>query len=180
MSESSRVSLLSAVLAAAASVVRFCFLLISGRIHQPHQHVGDQLTFANGASARVFRETVVEQGRCDAPTVLIFLYRLRATDDWVQKMYLRASVLITPFVAGVPGFVSKMWLTFDENAAYCSIYEWDNAGHAESSAQAIQRILPLIAPPDSIAYHVISDTTRAQYLAQSGKVANDIPPGSSS
>ncbi len=179
MSESSRVSLFSAVLAAAASVVRFCFLLISGRIHQPRQHVGDQLTFANGASARVFRETVVDQRRSVAPTVLIFEYRLRAAHDWVQQMYLRASVLITPFVVGVPGFVSKMWLTFDENAAYCSIYEWDSAGHAESSAQAIRRILPLIAPPDSIGYHVISDTTRAQYLAQSGEIANAMPPGSS-
>ena len=109
MSESSRIPLPGALIAVAASVVRFCVLLIGGRIHQPRQHVGGRLSFAKGATARVCRETVVDRGRSDAAAVAVFEYRLRSAKAWLQKVYLPASALRTPFLVGLPGFVSKMW-----------------------------------------------------------------------
>ena len=179
MSEPSRVSLPSALLAVSASVVRFFVLLIRGRIHQPRQHVGQRLDFANGAGARVCRETAVDQPRRDEPAVVVFEYRLWFKQSWVQKLYLRVSgVLITPFLAGLPGFVSKLWLTYDETAVYGGVYEWDGARRAELSAQVIQWILPGVAVPSSIAYQVIPNQNPDQYLAQPRSVISARPPES--
>ncbi len=153
--------LLSALFAVSASTVRFCVLRIRSRIHQPSQHVGDRLVFANGASARVYRETVVDRRRGDVPTVVIVEYRLWSERPWVQKIFARASgVLVTPLLAGLPGFVSKLWLTYDETAVYGGLYEWDGAHRAELAARTMRWILPSVALPSSIAYHVIPEQTR--------------------
>ena len=161
------------LLAVSASMDRFCVLLIRGRIHQPRQQLGHRLTFANGVSARVCHETIVDERRSDTPAVVVFKYRLWSEQSWVQKAYLRASgVLITPFLAGLPGFVSKLWLTYDEPAVYGGVYEWDGAQRAELAAQTIRWILPSVAVPSSIAYQVSPNQTRDQYLAESQAVVS--------
>ena len=42
-------------------------------------------------------------------------FRLRAVHGWAHQLFERESVLNTPLFAGFPGFVSKLWLTKDEN-----------------------------------------------------------------
>ncbi len=102
--------------AVSASMVRFCVLLIRGRIHQPRQQLGHRLTFAK-ATAPAY---ATKRSWTSAEAIRrrwCFKYRLWSQQSWVQKAYLRASgVLITPFLAGLPGFVSKLWLTYDEPA----------------------------------------------------------------
>jgi hypothetical protein len=176
MSESARVSPADALVAVGLSIVRFCVLLIRRRIHQPRQHVGQRLALASGGRARVCRETVVDQHRSEAPAVIVFQYRLRSQRSWVQKVYRPASVLITPFLAGLPGFVSKLWLAFDEDALYGGVYEWDGAKPAEFSAQTIRWILPVVAVPSSIAYQVVSGLNRDRYLTESRGAVSPIGP----
>jgi hypothetical protein len=48
------------------------------RMHLPAERVGMGLRFADGTSARVFRETVVDRGPTADPCVLVVEFRLRA------------------------------------------------------------------------------------------------------
>ena len=71
------------------------------------------------------------------------------------------------FSRASPGFVSKLWLTRDENEVYRGIYQWDGAVRAASYAEALQSILTLVSMPGSIAYHVVPGETRSEFLAVS-------------
>ena len=115
MPASLRVSVSQIVVAELRSMVRFLLLVVSGRLHQPRRHVGGRLMFGNGASADVFRETVAEQRRTGAPALLVVEFRLRALHGRAHRLFERESILSTPLFAGFPGFVSKLWLTADEN-----------------------------------------------------------------
>ena len=121
---------------------------------------------------------MVDQCRSDAPAVVVFRYRLRSARSWVEKLYLWASVLITPSLVGLPGFGSTLWLAYDESALYGGVYEWDGAGRAESSAQTLRWILAVISAPGSVAYHLIPNKTRDQYLAESEDLVSAVTPDS--
>ena len=172
MVSSRHVSFARAVLAIGASVVRFWLLLVTGRLHQPRRHVGGWITFANGSSAVVYRETVADTPRIHAPAVLVVEFRLRAIRGWVHRLFERESVFNTPIFAGFPGFVSKLWLTHDENEVYRGIYEWDGAARAASYAEALRWILALVSVPGSIAYHIVPGQTRSEFLAESEGLVN--------
>ncbi|MGZ3679941.1 MAG: hypothetical protein ACXWQR_15505 [Ktedonobacterales bacterium] len=66
----------------AAQAVARCFvstfgMLAQRRIHLPRKHVGMRLRFADGTSARVYRETVVD-GTPKDPRTLVVEFRLWA------------------------------------------------------------------------------------------------------
>ena len=67
---------------AAARAVMRCVvdtvrLLAHRSSHLPKEHVGLRLRFADGTSARVFRETVVDRPPPDQPCLLVVAFRLR-------------------------------------------------------------------------------------------------------
>lgn len=171
MDASRHVSFSRAVIAIGGSVVRFWLLLVTGRLHQPRRHVDGWITFANGSSAVVFRETVVDQCRSHAPAMLVVEFRLRAVHGWVHRLFEFESVLHTPLFAGFSRFVSKLWLTHDENEVYRGIYEW---GGAASYAEALRWILAFVSAPGSIAYHVVPGETRSNFLARSEGLINAV------
>src|SRR4051794_26483259 len=55
-------------------------LLAQRRVLQPSRHVGRMLSFADGSSATVYRETVVRRSPAKAPAALVVEFRLR----WVR------------------------------------------------------------------------------------------------
>ncbi len=169
------ISLSDAVVAEFRSTARFWSLLLNGRLCQPRQYGGARLTFANGASAHVFRETIAAQRRTDAPAVLLVEFRLRAIRGRAHRVFERESILNTPLFAGFLGFVSKLWLTADENDVYRGIYEWDGADRAESYARVMCRMLALVSRRGSVAYHVIPGESRAHFLARAEKLAGAGP-----
>lgn len=147
-----------------ASTVR---LLAGHRIHLPRQHVGMRLRFADGTSARVYRETVVD-GVPRAPCVLVVEFRLwaRAVRGWrTHALFRWESLLNTPLFVGFPGFVSKLWLANDEHGIYRGVYEWDSPERAERYARFLWRVLALGCEPHSIHYRVLPDLRRDALLA---------------
>lgn len=88
-------------------------LLRQRRMHLPAGHVGMRLRFADGTSARVYRETVVDRGATVDPCVLVVEFRLRAVRGRGHAAFRRESLLNTPLFAGFPGLVSKLWLAPD-------------------------------------------------------------------
>jgi hypothetical protein len=157
--------------ALADCVLRTARLLWAGRIHLPAHHVGQWLRFADGTSARVYRETVVDRGATGDPCVLVVEFRLRAVRGAGHALFRWESLLNTPLFVGFPGFVSKLWLASDARGRYRGLYEWDGPQRAEAYARALWRVLALVSVPGSIHYAVLPRLRRDEVLEQPGRMA---------
>jgi hypothetical protein len=156
---------------AAARALAGCFvntarLIWQRRMHLPPQRVGMRLRFADGTSAWVFRETVVDRGATADPCVLVVEFRLRAVRERGHAAFRRESLLNTPLFAGFPGFVSKLWLADDERGRYRGLYQWDGPRLAENYARALWRVLALVSVRGSIHYVVLPGLRRDVLLAR--------------
>ena len=141
-------------------VVSTARLLWQHRIHLPSERVGLQFSFANGTSARVYRDTVMDRGATRDPCVLVVEFRLRLVRGWGHAVFRWESLLNTPLFVGFPGFVSKLWMTCDEHGRYRGIYEWDGPQQAEDYARALWRVLALVSVRGSIRYQVLPGLRR--------------------
>jgi pimeloyl-ACP methyl ester carboxylesterase len=85
-------SAMAAVLRCAAVTAR---LLARRQIHLPARYVGLRLGFADGTSARVYRETVVDRGPVVDPCVFVVEFRLRTRSGtgWSGRPYRQEVVL---------------------------------------------------------------------------------------
>jgi len=159
----------AAARALAACVAETARLLWQRRTRLPAQRVGMRLHFADGTSARVYRETVVDRGATVDPCVLVVEFRLRAVRGRGHAAFRRESLLNTPLFVGFPGLVSKLWLADDERGRYRGLYEWDGPRLAENYARALWRVLALVSVRGSIHYVVLPGLRRDELL--------DRPPG---
>jgi hypothetical protein len=149
-----------AVRALAGCIASTALLLWRRRVHLPEGWVGVRLRFADGTSARVYRETVVDRGPMLDPCVLVVEFRLRAVRGPGHAAFRLESLLNTPLFVGFPGFVSKLWLAHDERGRYRGVYEWDGPGLAGNYARALWRVLALVSVPGSIHYVVLPGLRR--------------------
>jgi len=154
----------AAVRALAGCFAATASLLWRHRLHLPTQRVGMRLHFADGTSARVYRETVVDRGPTADPCVLVVEFRLRAVRGRGHAVFRRESLLNIPLFAGFPGLVSKLWLADDERGRYRGLYEWDGLRLAENYARALWRVLALVSVRGSIHYVVLPGLCRDALL----------------
>jgi hypothetical protein len=160
---------LTAAAKVAGSVGRAATLLAGRRIHLPRTHAGKQLRFADGSHATVYRETVVDRSETDDPAVLVVAFTLRGVHGRAQHRWFRIeSILNTPLFVGFPGYVSKLWLTHDQNGFYRGIYQWDGAERAETYARSLWRVLELVSVPGSIHYRVLPGMRREEFVRDPG------------
>ena len=156
----------AALRALAGCVVSTARLLWRRRVHLPAEQVGRRLRFADGTSARVYRETVVRRGATEDPCVLVVEFRLRAVRGWAHAAFRWESLLNTPLFVGFPGFVSKLWLANDERGRYRGLYAWDGPQRADRYARALWRVLALVSVPGSIHYVVLPGLRRDELVAR--------------
>jgi hypothetical protein len=150
-------------------------LLAHRRIRLPQERIGMRLRFADGTSARVYRETVVDGAARANPCVLVVGFRLRMLRGWGHAVFRWESLLNTPLFVGFPGFVSKLWLAHDAHGTYRGVYEWDGPERADSYARSLWRVLALGSAPNSIHYRVLPGLRRDQLL-QAPQLADAIAP----
>ena len=147
-------------------------LLWQRRLHLPRERVGLRLRFADGTSARVYRETAVDRDATADPCVLVVAFRLRAVRGRGHDVFRWESLLNTPLFAGFPGLVSKLWLADDERGRYRGLYEWDDPRLAEAYARALWRVLALVSVRGSIHYVVLPGLRRDELLARPQALAD--------
>jgi hypothetical protein len=126
-----------------------------------------RLSFADGTSARVYRETVVDHDAPGEACSLVVEFRLRFVRGWGHAVFRWESLLNTPLFVGFPGFVSKLWLTHDERGRYRGIYEWDGPERAEHYARALWRVLALVSVRGSIGYVIVPGLRRDDLIQTS-------------
>ena len=145
-------------------------LLWHRRMHLPRQRVGMELRFADGTTARIFRETMVDRKVIQDPCVLVVTFRLRAVRGRGHALFQRESLLNTLLFGGFPGLVSKLWLANDERGRYRGLYEWDGPELAENYARALWRVLALVSEPGSIHYAILPGLRRDVLLERPQEV----------
>jgi hypothetical protein len=155
----------TAALAELRCIGRFAGLLARRRIHQPTDHLGLCVRFANSTSSHVYRETAIDRGPVADPCVLIVCFRLRFLRGFGHTLFRWESILNTPLFVGFPGYVSKLWMAHDQHHVYRGIYEWDGPGPAESYARSLWRVLAIGSVPGTIAFRVIPGLHRDDVLA---------------
>jgi hypothetical protein len=141
-------------------------LLAWGAVHLPRENVGRRLSFADGSSAVVYRETVVDVDRVADPCVLVVCFRLRWVRGFGHRLFRWESLFNTVLFVGFPGFVSKLWLAHDQNGVYRGLYEWDGAERADAYVRALWWALIVVSEKDSIRYEVAPGRRRDDVLAE--------------
>lgn len=157
------------VAAVARSAIATAGMVASGRLAQPRDHIGTEITFADGTRSVVFRETVARTGRQVEPVVLVVCFRLRyiGRNRLAHWVFRRTCVVNTPLFAGFPGFRTKLWLADRDGGDYRGIYDWDGAAAAEHYAMALCRVLAPVSVSGSVRWRVIPATHRDDYLVPS-------------
>jgi hypothetical protein len=153
-----------AAVALARCVLATVRLLARRQVRQPTDHVGQQVEFADGCTARVYRETVIAGREAVDPAVLVVEFRLRWVRGRGHALFRTESLLNTPLFAGFPGFVSKLWFAHDEHGVYRGLYQWDGAELAESYVRALWWVLALVSERGSIHYIVLPGRRRDDIL----------------
>ncbi|HET7358018.1 MAG TPA: hypothetical protein VFJ09_15210 [Nocardioidaceae bacterium] len=150
--------------AVARCAARSAALLVRRRVHLPRGNVGVTLRFADGTTARVYRETVVDPQPKD-PCTLMVSFRLRWVRGPGHAAFRAESILNTVLFVGFRGFASKLWMAHDTHGTYRGIYEWDGPRDAEAYARALWRVLELVSAPGSIDYRVVPGVRRDEAIA---------------
>jgi hypothetical protein len=141
-------------------------LLLQHRIRQPRGQVGRPLSFADGTTAVVYRETVIDREPPSEPTTLVVTFTLRGVrSPRLHRLFRWESELNTLLFAGFPGLVSKLWCRHDERGAYRGIYDWDQAAQAEHYVRCLWHVLALVSVPGSIDYRILPGVRRDAFLA---------------
>lgn len=145
---------------------RTLVLIVGRHIHQPVGNVGRCIHFADGTSAEVYRETVID---CPPPqrlAVLVVCFRLRGVRrGWGHRLFRLESELNTVLFAGFPGLVSKLWLGHDQRGLYRGFYQWDDPGQAVAYVRALWWVLAVVGEPGSIHYAVLPGLDRDEVVA---------------
>ena len=175
MNEQSPLSYSVAAAAEARCIVTTARLMLGRRVHLPTERVGLEVSFANGTSARVYRETIVEGVEPAATCALVVEFKLRFVRGRGHDVFRWESLLNTPLFVGFPGFVSKLWLTHDEKGFYRGIYDWDGPERAEHYARSLWRVLQLGCEPPSIHYVVLPGVRRDELLAGRNLIDASVP-----
>jgi hypothetical protein len=127
--------------------------------------VGRRVWFADGTSATVYRETVIQRAPPADPTVVVVGFRLRKVrSDWAHLLFRVESELNTVLFAGFDGLVSKLWMRHDQHHTYRGIYQWDGPDLAVSYVKALWWVLALASEPGSIHYAVLPGLLRDDVL----------------
>jgi hypothetical protein len=166
----------AALRALVGCAVRVAVLLCRRRMHLPARWVRTRLRFADGTSALVYRETVIDYGAITSRCVLVVTFTLRGVRGWGHAVFRAESLLNTVLFAGFPGLVSKLWLASDSRGRYRGVYEWDGPQRADQYARALWRVLALVSVPGSIHYIVLPGLARDDFVREppaSGEPAAD-------
>ena len=151
-------------------------MLSRKEVHLPRGNVGRVLRFADGGTARVYRETTVTRGPAADPCVLVVAFKLRLVRGAMHHVFEAESLLNTPLFVGFPGYVSKLWCAHDAYGVYRGFYEWDGPQRAQDYASALWRVLELVSVRGSIHYTVLPGLHRDEVLADPALMETTGPP----
>ena len=82
----------------------------------------------------------------------------------MHRLFQLACIVTTPFVAGLPGYRTKLWMYDELSGDYAGLYEWDGADRADKYASGLVRILRALSERDSVSYRVYAGERLQRHL----------------
>jgi hypothetical protein len=136
------------------------------RLTRPADHIGATLSFRDGTTSRVFRETLVVRAATVDPVLLVIRFRLAFLDDLgpLHAGFRRECLIHTPLFAGFPGFRSKLWLEDEDTRVYRGVYQWDGERDAAGYAARMVGLLAPFSNRGTARSHVVPGLTRSDFL----------------
>ncbi len=136
------------------------------RLARPADHVGATLSFRDGTTSRVFRETRVAGATTADPVLLVIRFRLAFLDDLrpLHAGFRRECLIHTPLFAGFRGFRSKLWLEDEDTRIYRGVYQWDGAKDAATYAARMVGLLAPFSNRGTAQSQLVPGLTRSDYL----------------
>lgn len=151
-------------------------LLARGGIRMPDAETGREVTFADGTTSTIYRETAIRH-RSHRGVMLVVRFRLRligTSRPW-HALFRAESLFNTLLFAGHPGFETKLWLTDLDTGTYRGVYEWDGTDLAAEYAETLRVVLSPWVERGSFAYRIVPYPDRARFLAGGWATREDGP-----
>jgi len=136
------------------------------RLARPADHVGAMLSFRDGTTSRVFRETCVVGAATSEPVLLAIRFRLAFLDDLgpLHAGFRRECLIHTPLFAGFRGFRSKLWLEDGDTRIYRGVYQWDGERDAATYAARMVGLLAPLSNRGTAEFQLVPGLTRLNFL----------------
>jgi hypothetical protein len=137
------------------SFFRTIGLAIAGRVHFPSKRIGEILEHKNGRSFRIFRQVIIDpaDNQPAIPGAIFHVhFRITSMTPEQNKFF---SLMPIPFIIGLPGFRSKLWIADDATGECQGIYQWDSIAQAEKYATSFaMRFMMARAAKGSVWYRI--------------------------
>lgn len=127
---------------------------LTGRIRFPRHRIGESMRMGDGRAFTIFRQVIVGRPGHEAEPRAVFRVRFHVANmsPAQNKLF---SLIPIPFITGLPGFRSKLWMLDDETGDFQGLYEWDTVQDAERYAHSFAlRFMVRRSTPGSISYEV--------------------------
>lgn len=136
------------------------------RLARPADHVGAMLSFRDGTTSRVFRETRVVGAATSHPVLLVIRFRLAFLDDLelLHAGFRRECLIHTPLFAGFRGFRSKLWMEDVDTRIYRGVYQWDGEQDAATYAARMVGLLAPFSNRGTAGSQLVPGLTRLDFL----------------
>jgi hypothetical protein len=138
------------------SFFKTIYYLLSRRLHFPKNRIGEIFETKDGCNFTIFRQAVVNPPAgqiCMKPgAVLKVRFRITSMTPRQNEIF---SLIPIPFIIGLPGFRSKLWMS-DRKIGECQgVYEWDSFDSAQRYADSFaMRFMSARAAPGSVWYRI--------------------------
>jgi hypothetical protein len=153
-------------------------MLALGRIRMPDDEKGRRVTFADGTTSTIYRETAIRRRTPGRSVVLVVRFRLRligTSRPW-HALFRFESLFNTLLFAAHPGFQTKLWMSDPDTGFYRGVYEWNGSDEAAEYAQALRVVLTPWVEDGSFSHRIVPFSARARFL-EGGWATREEGPG---
>ena len=138
------------------SFLRTLGYVLRRRIHFPKNHVGEVIKTENGQEFIIFRQVIMDpsQNQPEKPGATFRVqFHVAHMSPRQNKIF---SLLPIPFIIGLPGFRSKLWMLNEATGECQGIYEWDTVEYAKKYANSFaMRFMTMRSVPGSISCEIL-------------------------
>lgn len=142
----------------------FIFNILAARVSFPKNHVNQVLTMDDGQKYSVLRTLHVKDIKKNTNdySVLIVKFKFKGLSSNTNK---RLSIIPTPFLINMKGFVQKFWTFNTRTNEFQGIYQWKSKKQAESYPDSfVFKLMTKRAAQGTVSYKIIPNTNLNNYI----------------
>jgi hypothetical protein len=132
-------------------------LAVRGCVTFPKNRIGEVIKTEQGDAFTIFRQVIISPWKSRSTHQSVAVFRVRFIIAGMSpRQNKRFSLLPIPFIIGLPGFQSKLWLLNDSTGEFMGIYEWQSREYAQRYSRSFaMRFMTMRAVPGSISFSII-------------------------